>query len=65
MKSCSADDLPPGLNGQIAETGHTQVREMNQGYLFYRIIQGGPGFFFEDQGEKNIWALKGIFFHPF
>ncbi|XP_023330464.1 ero1-like protein isoform X2 [Eurytemora carolleeae] len=27
VKSCSADDLPPGLNGQIAETGHTQILE--------------------------------------
>ena len=26
VKSCSAHDLPPGLNGQMAEAGHTQVR---------------------------------------
>jgi len=27
VKSCSAHDLPPGLNGQMAEAGHTQVYE--------------------------------------
>ena len=25
VQSCAATDLPPGLSGQIAENGHTQV----------------------------------------